>query len=139
MSDAEAKRVRLEQLALSWRSCVGCSLSRSRSHVIFYRGNPGASMVVVGEAPGYDDEARSLPLVGPAGKAIDRLLVDAHVPFDDVCFLNMVGCRPPFGRVPLREELVACRPRTLEMINSERFGGYVSAIRKHFHSLGLDA
>lgn len=112
------KRRRLEQLALSWRSCTDCALSRSRERVVFYRGNPNASLAIVGEAPGHEEDVRGVPFVGPAGKVIDSLLLDAKVSFDDVCFVNMVGCRPPANRAPKRDELAACAPRTLDMIRT---------------------
>jgi DNA polymerase len=116
--DAAAKGRRLEQLALSWRSCTDCALSGSRQRVVFYRGNPSASIAIVGEAPGHEEDVRGIPFVGPAGKVIDGLLREAKVSFDDVCFVNMVGCRPPGNRAPKRAELVACEPRTLDMLRT---------------------
>jgi uracil-DNA glycosylase len=110
-------RVRLEQIALSWRSCTDCALARSRTHVVFYRGNPDASIAIVGEAPGHDEDLRGVPFIGSSGRVLDGLLLDAKVAFDDVCFVNMVGCRPPANRAPKREELDACRPRTIGMLN----------------------
>lgn len=114
----ERKARHLEQLALSWRSCVDCALSRSRQRVVFYRGSVSASIVLVGEAPGAEEDERGVPFVGPSGRAINGLLLEAKVPFDDVCFVNMVGCRPPSNRKPAREELLACSPRTLDMIRA---------------------
>ncbi len=118
MSSEVAKRRHLEQLALSWRSCSDCALSRSRQRVVFYRGNPNALIAIVGEAPGAEEDVRGAPFVGPAGRVINGLLLEAKVSFDDVCFLNMVGCRPPANRVPRREELLACEPRTLDMLRT---------------------
>lgn len=115
---ADIKRRRLEQLSLSWRSCVDCELSRARSRVVFYRGEPDALIAIVGEAPGHDEDLRGLPFVGAAGKALDGLLLEAKVPFSEVCFVNMVGCRPPQNRAPKREELVACSSRTLDMLRT---------------------
>lgn len=106
----------LEQLSLSWRSCTDCALSLSRQRVVFYRGNPNASLAIVGEAPGHDEDLRGQPFVGSSGRVMDSLLTEAKVAFDDVCFLNMVGCRPPSNRVPMHAELEACRPRTRAML-----------------------
>lgn len=111
-------RRRLDQLSLSWRSCTDCALSRTRSRVVSYRGNPDASIVLVGEAPGQEEDTRGVPFVGPAGRVINGLLLEAKVSFDGVAFVNMVGCRPPANRKPAREELVACEPRTLDMIRT---------------------
>lgn len=113
MTDKQSK---LEQISLSWRSCTDCALSRSRQHVVFYRGNPDGPIALVGEAPGQEEDLRGVPFVGPAGRVINALLLEAKVSFEDVCFLNMVGCRPPSNRVPAREELLACEPRTLAML-----------------------
>ena len=111
------KRRRLEQLAASWRGCTDCALSSGRTNVVFYRGDPDARIVVIGEAPGHDEDTRGLPFVGRAGRALDGLLRGAGLdPRSDVFIMNMVGCRPPGNRVPKREELSACRPRTEYMI-----------------------
>lgn len=118
LTPSERARRRLEVVSLSWRSCTDCALSRSRSHVVSYRGEPNASIVLVGEAPGQEEDSRGVPFVGPAGRVINSLLHEAKVSFGDVAFVNMVGCRPPANRKPLREELIACEPRTLDMIRT---------------------
>lgn len=118
LTAAERANRQLAQLALSWRSCVDCALARSRSQVVFYRGNPNASLAIVGEAPGHDEDLRGQPFVGSSGRIMDSLLTEAKVAFDDVCFLNMVGCRPPNNRVPYAAELDACKPRTRGMLNA---------------------
>lgn len=97
---------------------MSCALSTSRARVVFHRGNPNAAIAVVGDAPGRSEESRGLPFVGQAGRVIDALLIDAKISFGDVCFLTMVGCRTPGGRAPRREELGACRPRTLDMLRT---------------------
>jgi uracil-DNA glycosylase family 4 len=107
---------RLEQLAMPWVGCVDCALCHSRSRVVFYRGNASATIAIVGDAPGREEDVRGLPSIGPAGKLLDEILLEAKVSFDDVCYLNMVGCRPPSDRAPKHEELVACEPRTLAML-----------------------
>jgi len=114
------RKTRLEQLSLSWRSCVDCALSASRQRVVFYRGSPTASIVLVGEAPGQEEDTRGVPFVGPSGRVLNELLLEAKVSFNDVFFVNMVGCRTPANRAPSRQELLACEPRTLEMIRTVR-------------------
>lgn len=112
------KGKRLEQLALSWRSCTDCALARSRTLVVFHRGNPDARIAIIGDAPGQEEDSRGIPFVGVVGKVLDSLLSEAKVAFDDVCYLNMVGCRAPAYRAPLAPELVACSPRTVAMIRA---------------------
>jgi uracil-DNA glycosylase family 4 len=109
---------KLDQLALSWRSCTDCALCHSRQRVVFYRGNPDASLAIVGEAPGHDEDLRGVPFIGSSGRVIDGLLTEAKVAFADVCFLNMVGCRPPNNRAPNAVELLACKPRTRAMLSA---------------------
>lgn len=110
-------KLRLDQLALSWRGCTDCpQLALGRSRVVFYRGNPDAKLAIVGAAPSRDDDARGLPFVGAAGKVVDELLSAAKVSFGDVCMLHMLGCRTPQDRAPRTAELRACAPRTLAML-----------------------
>jgi len=111
------KKVRLDQLAEGWKGCTDCGLAVGRSKVVFYRGNPDAQLLIIGEAPGADEDARGKPFVGKAGHALDDLLQRAGVdPDEDVLIMNRIGCRPPNNRVPKREELKACEPRTNYMI-----------------------
>jgi DNA polymerase len=110
--------VRLEHLALSWRGCVSCGLSLSRTQVVFYRGSPNASLVVVGDAPGLDDDLQGRPFAGMIGRVLDGLFAEAKIVSDDIGYLHMVGCRAPSYRLPLASELKACAPRTLDMIKT---------------------
>jgi DNA polymerase len=108
----------LAQLALSWAGCTSCGLCTMRSRVVFHRGNPSGSIAIVGDAPGREEDARGLPFVGPAGKLLDEMLAAAKVSFDDVCYLNLIGCRTPYDRAPNREEIGPCLARTLGMLRA---------------------
>lgn len=113
------KKGRLEELAASWRSCTDCELATMRTNVVFYRGNPDARLMIIGEAPGADEDMRGKPFVGKAGHVLNDLLLDAGIdPDEDVFVMNRLGCRPPNSRVPKREELKACAPRTEFMIKT---------------------
>ena len=118
LSPSGRARRRLEQLSLAWRSCVDCALARSRQHVVSYRGSPTAPIALVGEAPGQEEDLRGVPFVGPSGRVVNDLLLEAKVSFDDVFFVNMVGCRPPADRAPSHEELLACESRALDMLRT---------------------
>lgn len=113
------KKVRLEQLAAGWKGCTDCGLAIGRTKVVFYRGNPDARILIIGEAPGADEDTRGVPFVGKAGHALNDLLSKAGVdPDNDVLIINRIGCRPPNNRVPKLDELKACEPRTNFMIKT---------------------
>lgn len=108
---------KLQHLAMSWKSCADCALSTTRTNVVFYRGNPEAKFLVMGEAPGRDEDEEGKPFIGQAGKVLDRLLsISGLDPVKDVFVMNVVGCRPPNNRPPKREEILACCSRTSYMI-----------------------
>lgn len=106
----EAAR-RLEQVRLDLGDCQRCPLHRGRSQIVFGVGDPDADLVVCGEAPGYHEDQRGEPFVGPAGEMLDKML--RHVlglERAEVYILNIVKCRPPKNRNPLPAEIDACMP-----------------------------
>lgn len=110
---------RVIKIANSWATCTSCDLSHGRMRVVSHRGSALARMMVIGEAPGEQEDLRGLPFVGPAGKMLNEMLAEAGLdPKRDVFVANMVGCRPPANRVPKREELKACRPRIFGLIEA---------------------
>lgn len=90
--------------------CVKCGLSRSRTQVVFGRGSGAAELVVVGEAPGREEDRTGLPFVGPAGKLLDLLLLSVGFDRDSVYICNVIKCRPPNNRDPQPEEVATCAP-----------------------------
>ena len=90
--------------------CERCPLARSRTRVVFGVGDPAAELMIVGEAPGADEDEAGLPFVGDAGRTLDTLLDDAGLRREAAYVTNVVKCRPPENR-PLRQaEVVACAP-----------------------------
>jgi DNA polymerase len=75
---------------------------------VFARGNPASPVVVVGEAPGEEEDRTGLPFVGRAGKLLDLMLLAAGFAKDSVYICNTLKCRPPGNRNPLPAELAAC-------------------------------
>lgn len=99
------------------RGCHGCPLSQTRTNLVFDRGNPGARILVVGEAPGAQEEKTGLCFVGRAGKMLDRMLAYAGLdPAQDVLIANILKCRPPDNRTPTQEEAESCLPTLLDQI-----------------------
>lgn len=100
--------------------CVGCTQCRlrlQRRHAVVYRGDLLAPLMLIGEAPGADEDARGQPFVGVSGRLLDKLLERAEVPGDRLYFCNTVKCRPPGNREPTPEELRACRPHLVDQVH----------------------
>ena len=109
----------LEALRDQVMDCHDCGLCDGRSTVVFGEGNPRARVVVVGEAPGAEEDRTGRPFVGRAGKLLDLLLASAGFPRESVYICNVLKCRPPGNRDPLPDEVAACSPhlrRQVELI-----------------------
>ncbi|RJP65550.1 MAG: uracil-DNA glycosylase [Candidatus Abyssobacteria bacterium SURF_17] len=97
-----------------------CSLSGTRTNVVFGEGNPHAKLVFVGEAPGADEDAQGLPFVGRAGQLLTRIIEAIKLKRSEVYICNVLKCRPPENRTPTTEEIECCIPylmKQLEAIN----------------------
>lgn len=91
--------------------CQKCCLAGTRNKIVLFGGNKNARVMLIGEAPGADEDAVGLPFVGRAGKFLTKLLEEAG--FDrekDLYITNIVKCRPPNNRKPLPDEIAACAP-----------------------------
>jgi uracil-DNA glycosylase family 4 len=115
------KRTRLLVLAEEVAACHGCDLAKTRTQTVFARGNPEASIVLVGEAPGENEDEQGTPFVGKAGRLLDAALTEAGLnPPADVYIANVVKCRPPNNRKPADGEIAACSSflaRQLEIVD----------------------
>ena len=89
-------------------SCQSCGLHAGRSTVVFGEGDPDADVMIVGEAPGQEEDRSGRPFVGQAGKLLDLLLMSAGFPRSSVYICNTLKCRPPNNRNPLPAELESC-------------------------------
>lgn len=109
----------LRVLAAEVMGCTRCRLHAGRTTVVFGEGNPEARLVVVGEAPGGEEDRTGRPFVGPAGKLLDLMLLSVGFPRESVFICNVLKCRPPHNRDPQRDEIEACSGylhRQLELI-----------------------
>ena len=101
----------LDEINKMVAACTGCALSRTRTNVVPGTGVPCPAVLVVGEGPGAEEDARGLPFVGPAGQLLDRMLAAIHLSRSTNCYIaNIVKCRPPGNRTPSMEEVAACEP-----------------------------
>jgi uracil-DNA glycosylase family 4 len=89
-------------------ACTACGLHAERKNVAFSRGNPDSELVIVGEAPGEEEDRTGLPFVGRAGRLLDLMLEAVGFPKDSVYICNTLKCRPPGNRNPLPNEIAAC-------------------------------
>ena len=97
--------------------CRSCALGGQRQQVVVGRGNPRAPLLLIGEAPGAQEDALGQPFVGRSGQLLDRLLDRAGFDLQrDLYICNAIKCRPPDNRRPTAAELAACRPWLIEQI-----------------------
>lgn len=89
-------------------ACTACELHRSRTQTVFGVGSERADWLVIGEAPGAEEDRRGEPFVGRAGKLLDAMLAAAGLAREDVFIANILKCRPPNNRDPQPAEVVAC-------------------------------
>jgi uracil-DNA glycosylase len=112
-----ASYTELREMALA---CTRCALAETRTQVVFSDGAVNARLVVVGEAPGANEDATGLPFVGAAGQFLDLLLACVDLSRrDSVYICNVLKCRPPGNRNPLPDEIDACSPylrKQLELV-----------------------
>ncbi|MBX3272845.1 MAG: uracil-DNA glycosylase [Sandaracinaceae bacterium] len=101
---------RLAVLADEARTCTRCRLHEGRTQSVFARGSVTASIVFVGEGPGFHEDERGLPFVGPAGQLLDKMIVAMGLGPEEVYICNVVKCRPPNNRTPNPDEAAACLP-----------------------------
>ncbi len=90
--------------------CLKCPLGKTRTNFVFGVGNPHADIVVIGEAPGADEDAQGEPFVGRAGQLLNKILEAIHFKREEVYICNILKCRPPNNREPLPEEIELCEP-----------------------------
>ncbi len=99
--------------------CTLCALHRTRTQTVFGVGDRRAGWMLVGEAPGAEEDRQGEPFVGPAGKLLDEMLRAAGLDRQRVFIANVLKCRPPSNRDPAVEEIAACAPylrRQIELV-----------------------
>jgi DNA polymerase len=100
----------LDSLRSALDAFEGCGLKRTASRLVFADGNPAARLMLVGEAPGAEEDRQGLPFVGRAGQLLDRMLAAIGLDRTQVYIANVVPWRPPGNRAPTPQETAACLP-----------------------------
>jgi len=111
----------MESLKDDILKCTKCELHKTRNHVIFGEGNILAEILIIGEAPGRDEDIQGRPFVGKSGQLLDKILAACGFTREEHIFIsNIVKCRPPDNRVPTPHEANICKPwllKQIELIN----------------------
>lgn len=112
----------LDALEAALRGFDGCALKATAKNLCFYRGVPHARLMLIGEAPGRDEDLEGKPFVGRAGQLLDKMLAAIGLDESAVHITNIVYWRPPGNRTPTPQEALACRPfleRQIELVHPD--------------------
>jgi len=113
VSPASLAFVDLRDTALA---CTACRLAESRTHVVFGEGDPDARLMLVGEAPGKNEDLQGKPFVGAAGHLLDELMASIGITREEAYIANVLKCRPPGNRDPQQDEIDSCKGYLREQI-----------------------
>lgn len=118
-NELAAKAHNLDELQTALEAFDGCSLKRTAKNLVFYRGAEKAPLMIIGEAPGRDEDIAGKPFVGRAGQLLDKMLAAIGHNEENTHITNIVYWRPPGNRTPTLEEGQLCRPfldRQIELV-----------------------
>ena len=127
LDDRPAERSAFDQDPASWpqlrravEGCTRCALHKGRTRTVFGVGSPEADWMIVGEAPGAEEDRRGEPFVGRAGQLLDEMLRAVGLSRESAFIANILKCRPPNNRDPAASEAEACRSyleRQIELVH----------------------
>jgi DNA polymerase len=116
MDISKSKIEKLEQVRQKILDELKCPLKDAAKNLVFGKGNPDASIMFIGEAPGAKEDELGIPFVGAAGKELDKLLRSIGLTLDDVYIANILKYRPPENRDPAVDEIYRHTPYLIEQI-----------------------
>lgn len=99
---------KLEEIENVVKNCTKCALCSNRINTVFGVGNQNADIMFIGEGPGADEDVEGEPFVGKAGKLMNQAFIGLGISREEIYIANIVKCRPPNNRTPLKEEAIAC-------------------------------
>jgi DNA polymerase len=97
-----------QKIKIEVQNCNLCELSKTRTKVVFGEGNEKAKVMIIGEAPGGEEDIQGRPFVGRAGKLLDQVLTEINWNRNEIYITNLVKCRPPENRLPSFYEISKC-------------------------------
>ncbi|MEZ0345996.1 MAG: type-4 uracil-DNA glycosylase [Infirmifilum sp.] len=109
-SECDEIRKKLAAIAEEINRCTRCPLHQTRTKTVPGEGDPCQHVVLIGEAPGQNEDLQGRPFVGAAGQLLTQLLTTNGIQRESVFITNVVKCRPPENRDPLEDEIQACLP-----------------------------
>lgn len=118
------KKGKLEKLHREIRSCKKCSLWKKRRNAVPGEGPTDAKIMIIGQAPGFEENETGRPFVGRAGQFLNQLLKTAKIERKEVFITSPIKCFPPKNRKPTKKEIEACLPylrQQIEIIEPQRF------------------
>lgn len=114
------KKMELKELSNAIEGCMRCKLGKTRNNLVFGNGSQNAKLVIIGEAPGAEEDKQGIPFVGRAGQMLTKMIENViEVPRQEVFICNILKCRPPENRNPEEDEISCCEPylkKQLEII-----------------------
>lgn len=108
----------LEEIRRELGECHRCKLHHTRRTLVFGEGNAKATLMFVGEGPGYDEDVQGKPFVGKAGQLLTKIIQSINLQREEVYITNIIKCRPPQNRNPEPDEIECCQPFLLKQIRA---------------------
>jgi DNA polymerase len=106
----------LEEVQKELGDCKRCKLHRTRRTIVFGEGNERATLMFIGEGPGYDEDVQGRPFVGKAGQLLTKIIESINLSREEVYIANVIKCRPPQNRNPEPDEIKSCNPFLMKQI-----------------------
>ncbi len=98
------------ELEKKCNNCTGCDLHKTRTHMVFGKGDIHTNLMFIGEAPGEQEDLSGTPFVGKSGQLFNKILASVNISREEIYITNIVKCRPPKNRNPLETEKNSCLP-----------------------------
>ncbi|MCK9542975.1 MAG: uracil-DNA glycosylase [Novosphingobium sp.] len=99
----------LDQLRNTYKNSDKCHVGyNERKHIVFGQGNANATLMLIGEAPGKEEDEQGVPFVGRSGMLLNKALDVAQINREDIYITNVLKCRPPSNRTPTEQEIQVC-------------------------------
>jgi len=108
--------ITLEEVRKELGDCKRCKLHQTRRTIVFGEGNEKATLMFIGEGPGYDEDVQGRPFVGKAGQLLTKIIESINLSREEVYIANIVKCRPPQNRNPEPDEIQSCSPFLMKQI-----------------------